>query len=370
MPASNRHEISISAVDDGSIAGSYDARRLPTSDMELGVTEAIQKHVTRHAVTPKPVSQRRLDFEHARPRWLREMASEATGVFVYVYPGIASIAAFTLNDGNAGYGSFLQIGLAFALGIAFAVIICGPVSGGHLNPAITICFAIYKGFPWNKVPRYIAAQTFGGFCAAMVLMIQYWEQMQALKNSLLAKGVTSMNFDGGPGGILCTFPLANQTNLGFLFLIEFFVDSFAAIVIWATLDPSNPFISPASAPFVIGLAYAVMVWGFADISISTNLARDLGARIVAALFYGSDAFSYHHYSWISMLVNIPATIFAVSYYELMMKDSMVNIAGGHAEHEHGTSGLMRHLTKTGSWEDSSEKSHSRHTEYVSRKETV
>jgi glycerol uptake facilitator-like aquaporin len=223
----------------------------------------------------------------------------------------------------------------------------------------------------------------------MMIMIQYWEQMQTLKGQLLAKGHTSMNFEGGPGSILCSFPHPEQTNLGFLFLIEFFVDSFLvcflfflktpdkhtnmcrqALVIWATLDPSNPFIAPSSAPFVIGLGYALMVWGFADITISTNLARDLGARIVAAIFYGADAFSYNHYSWIAMLVNIPASIFAVSYYELMMKDSMVNIANGHAEHENGTDGLMRHLTKTGSWEDRMEKPRGRHTEYVSRKETV
>jgi MIP family channel proteins len=370
MPASNRHEISISTVDDGSTTGSYDARRLRTNDMELGVTEAIHKHVTRHVVAAKPVSQRRLDFEHSRPRWLREMAAEATGVFLFVYPALGSVAAFTLNGEKAAFGSLLQIGFAFAIGIALAVIICGPVSGGHLNPAITICFAMYKGFPWKKVPHYIFSQTFGGFCAAMMIMIQYWEQMQTLKGQLLAKGHTSMNFEGGPGSILCSFPHPEQTNLGFLFLIEFFVDSFLALVIWATLDPSNPFIAPSSAPFVIGLGYALMVWGFADITISTNLARDLGARIVAAIFYGADAFSYNHYSWIAMLVNIPASIFAVSYYELMMKDSMVNIANGHAEHENGTDGLMRHLTKTGSWEDRMEKPRGRHTEYVSRKETV
>lgn len=74
-------------------------------------------------------------------------------------------------------------------------------------------------------------------------------------------------------------------NLGYLFLTEFFVDSFIGLVIWANLDPANLFVSPVSAPFAIGLAYATMVWGFADIAISTNLARDLGTRIVAAILW-------------------------------------------------------------------------------------
>jgi len=59
-------------------------RRLQTNDMEIGATEAAQRHARRYVVPPKPVSQRKLDFEHSRPRWMREMAAEALGVFFYV----------------------------------------------------------------------------------------------------------------------------------------------------------------------------------------------------------------------------------------------------------------------------------------------
>lgn len=52
-------------------------------DIELGVSEVLKRHVTRHVHEDEPVSQRRLDFENARPRLLREMAAEATGVFFY-----------------------------------------------------------------------------------------------------------------------------------------------------------------------------------------------------------------------------------------------------------------------------------------------
>lgn len=139
-------------------------------------------------------------------------------------------------------------------------------------------------------------------------------------------------------------------------------------MIWAVLDPANPFVAPASAPWAIGLAYAVMVsqrarfplgmqlevtninatqiWGFADVTISTNLARDLGTRIVAAIFFGREAFSYKNYSWISILVNVPATLFATGYYEMLMRDSLQKIGGGHAVHEDGEEGLALHLTKT------------------------
>ena len=100
---------------------------------------------------------------------------------------------------------------------------------------------------------------------------------------------------------------------------------------------------------MIGLAYANMIWGFANVTISTNLARDLGTRIVAAIFFGGDAFN--RYSPIAILVNIPATIFATTYYELVLRDSIQRMAQGHGQHEEGEEGLVRHLTKVGMLEE-------------------
>jgi len=334
-------------VENGHTTG-YEARRLHTNDMEIGVTDAVQRHVQRNVVAPKPVTQRKLDFEHSRPRWFREMAAEALGVFFYVYPGIASQASFFLNGTEPAFGSIFQIGLAYAIGIAFAIIVCGPTSGGHFNPAITLCFAVWQGFPWSKVPRYIFAQIFGSFLAGLLLVGQYHPQLTLLAAELRSKGM-SPNSLGGPGSILCSFPAASETNYGYLVFIEFFVDSFIGLVIWAVLDPANPFIAPSSAPFVIGLAYANMVWGFANVTISTNLARDLGTRIVAAIFYGGDAFN--KYAPIAILVNVPATLFATLVYEVLLKDSFAIIAKGHNVHEDGEEGLTRHLTKTGTLEE-------------------
>lgn len=327
--------------------GGQDMRRLHTHDMEIGITEAAQRHAQRHVVHPKPVSQRKLDFEHSRPRWVREMAAEAIGVFFYVYPGIASQASFFLNKTEPIFGSLFQIGWAYAIGIAFAIITCGATSGGHFNPAVTICLAVWQGFPWKKVPYYIFAQIFGSFLAGLVVVGQYHPQMMSLAAGFKALGM-SPNSLGGPGSILCSFPGAGQTNYGYLFFIEFFVCSFIGIIIWSVLDPANPFISPTSAPWAIGMAYACMIWGFASVTISTNLARDLGTRIVAAIFFGGDAFS--RYAPIAIFVNIPATLFATAVYEMILRDSIAIIGQGHNTHVDGDEGLLRHLTKTGTIE--------------------
>lgn len=200
-------------------------------------------------------------------------------------------------------------------------------------------------------------------------MGMYHQQLSEFESSLREAGHTgSMVFNGGPASVLCSIPNGNQTNLGYLFFIEFFVDAYIVsfifpfppfsspshqltlpqqgIIIWAVLDPANPFVSASSAPFAIGLGYATMIWGWAPATISTNLARDLGTRIVAAIFYGGEVFSFHNYSWIAILVNIPATIFATAYYEFLMRDSLRKIGKGAALHEHGEEGLALHLTKT------------------------
>lgn len=67
------------------MAESNHLERLHTHDMELGVTDVLQRHISRHVVPAAPVSERKLRFEHSRPRVLRECMAEATGVFFYVY---------------------------------------------------------------------------------------------------------------------------------------------------------------------------------------------------------------------------------------------------------------------------------------------
>jgi hypothetical protein len=176
----------------------------------------------------------------------------------------------------------------------------------------------------------------------------YWPEIKAAKALDIAAHGT-VHFNGGVASIFCAYPNPDQHNQGFLFFQEFFVDSFIGIVIWACLDPANPFMSATVAPWAIGLAYAVMVWGFAGNTISTNLARDLGTRIVVAIFFGGEAFSLDNgYSWISILVNVPATIFATAYYELLMRDSLVALSKGERKYVHGEDGvreLVRSLTK-------------------------
>ncbi|CAK4031703.1 aquaporin [Lecanosticta acicola] len=319
--------------------------RLHTDEMELGTTEAIRNHYERKVVSPVPISQRRLNFEHSRPRFLRECIAEATGTFFYVFPGVATIAAMTTKDFSPTFGNILTIGLAFGFGIVFAIITCAPVSGGHFNPAISVAFATFQGFPWRKVPHYVISQIIGSFIAGLLVMGMYHQQIEVLVAETIKAGKPLIT-SGSPASILVSLPADNQT-LGYLFLVEWFVDSFIAVIIWACLDPANPFIAPSSVPFVIGLGYAVTTWGFGGLTITQNMARGLGCRLVAAIFYGPGDFTYKYYSWIAILVNVPATVFGGAYYELVMRDSLQTLGAGAARYEGEEEDLALHLSKTG-----------------------
>lgn len=78
--------------------------------------------------------------------------------------------------------------------IALAIVVCGPVSGPHINPCFTICFALFKGFPWRKVPQYIASQIFGGFIAGLLVYVNYKQPLDQITDALKAAGLEAQIF--------------------------------------------------------------------------------------------------------------------------------------------------------------------------------
>lgn len=231
-------------------------------------------------------------------------------------------------------------------GAAFAVISRAPTSGGHFNPAVTIALAVWQGFPWWKVPIYILSQTAGAFMGSLLIMGALWPQIRVL-NTAFADARKPLVAQGAPVSILCAWPDPSESNLGHVFLKEFLVDTFIGVVIWATLDPANPFIKPGCIPPVLGAAYASMIWDFGSLALSTNLARDLGARLVAAVFYGVEAFTHWGYAPIALLVNIPATLLAAAFHEVVLRDSLAIIGRGEMRLEERDVALCRNLCRMG-----------------------
>jgi len=68
----------------------------------------------------------------------------------------------------------LSINLGWAVGVAVGVLVSSGMSGGHLNPAVTLALAVWRGFSWKKVPTFIAAQLLGGIVGAAIIYANYF----------------------------------------------------------------------------------------------------------------------------------------------------------------------------------------------------
>jgi len=288
-------------------------------------------HVWVGEVVPRPGFLRRWEYRrHRQVHHAVELFSEFMGVFFYTWIGIGSTITFALSNitQQPGLSSIFQVGAAYGIGIVMALSVCVATSGGHINPCITITFALFRGFPWKKVPTYIAAQILGAYVACFVAYLQYKDVIHELEGALMESGkYEALQFT--PQGVAGAFALyANPGKpLGLIFFNEFAVDVLLATVIWAALDPSNFIATPVSGPWIVGLAYAAAIWGYGPANLAANSARDIGSRLFALTIWGKPA-AGGAYAAIAALTNIPATIIAFLGYEFIHWDSNRHVAPG------------------------------------------
>jgi aquaporin NIP len=95
------------------------------------------------------------------------LVSEAIGTFALVFVGCGAI----MVDAETGALGQVGISVAFGLVIMTMVYAVGHVSGAHLNPAVTLAFALTRRFPWRLVAGYWVAQVVGAVCAALLLRV-------------------------------------------------------------------------------------------------------------------------------------------------------------------------------------------------------
>ena len=98
---------------------------------------------------------------------------EFIGTLVLVLLGDGVVASTVLKQSKGYNGGWVVITIAWGLAVMCGVLIAGPYSGAHLNPALSIGLAAAGSFPWASVPGYVAAQLLGGFCGAVLVYIYY-----------------------------------------------------------------------------------------------------------------------------------------------------------------------------------------------------
>ncbi len=105
------------------------------------------------------------DFKDPRQEW-RRLVSEALGTFFLV---LAAAGGGMMGHAFPGVISHTDAVVAPALTVLGIILFMGKVSGAHLNPAVSIAFALRRDFPWQRVPGYIVVQLIGATLAALFL---------------------------------------------------------------------------------------------------------------------------------------------------------------------------------------------------------
>src|SRR5437667_1179865 len=117
---------------------------------------------------------------NGKPSLLAELVAEFLGTFVLILFGVGVVAMVVLfpssNPGDIIHGGYTNITLGWGLAVTMGIYIAGKISGAHLNPAVTLALAVFRGFSWGKVVPYIAVQVAGAFFAASMI---YWNYLPA-----------------------------------------------------------------------------------------------------------------------------------------------------------------------------------------------
>jgi MIP family channel proteins len=206
----------------------------------------------------------------------REAAAEFLGTMLLITFGVGVVAQVVLGGG--GHGDYLSINLAWGLAVTFGVYAALGVSGAHLNPAVTLAFAVHRGFPWSKCLPYMTAQMAGAFAGAAIVYLTYAEALAVFDG-----GVRQVTGAQATAGIFATYPQPFLT-LGAGFLDQVVGTALLVGGVMLLVDQRNA--APPAwllPPLVGALVVAIgMSFGF-NAGYAINPARDLGPRLFTAL---------------------------------------------------------------------------------------
>ncbi|KAG1274295.1 hypothetical protein G6F65_010550 [Rhizopus arrhizus] len=218
----------------------------------------------------------------------REFLAEFIGTVILVLLTCGFCAEQILNIEESK--SWLTSSFGSGLSVLIGICVSGHVSGAHLNPAVTIAFCIFSGFPIRKVPSYIIAQLLGAFAGAALLYI------------IIEPAI--VQFDGGQryilgekstAGIFGTYPPL-YVGIGSAIASEIVGTAMLLLVIMVTGHPNNlPYKTAQGAMIALGITTISLCIGYTS-GFSLNPARDFGPRLFTAIAgWGFDVFKFFQY---------------------------------------------------------------------------
>lgn len=209
-----------------------------------------------------------------------------------------------------GLNTFLGIQLAHFLGIAFGIYISGGISGGHVNPAVTLAMALIGRVRWSFVPFYFIGQFLGAFASAPVIYGVYFEPL----NEIATKGAELGIWATRPWEKSTTGMAIGDTIVGTFILV---------IVIMAVTDKRNLGVPSSMVPIAVGMGAMGAGLGFGVNGFALNPARDFGPRCFECILNGSGQLrtinQVDFYFWIPGLIPFVGAFAAAVIYLLFIE---------------------------------------------------
>jgi aquaporin Z len=227
-------------------------------------------------------------------RSVRSYVAEFLGTFILVFVGTAVATLQRFIPGHEGTG-WLEISFAFGFTLLVLVLVIGPVSGCHINPAVTIAMGLAGKLDWKKAPGYIIAQLAGALAASGVLLV-------------LLKGLPLYDFaQHGLGAN----ENPHEMSLGALFGWELVMTALFLLVIFSATRSDVP--GGFAALAIGGFLFVAHLIGAQLGDSSLNPARSFGP----ALFVGGAALKV---LWVFVVAPILGGIVGWVLYRLIYSD--------------------------------------------------
>ncbi|AQS65846.1 MIP/aquaporin family protein [Streptomyces pactum] len=249
-----------------------------------------------------------------------ELSAEFAGTMILILFGCGVVAQVVaggaLTDPEGGLGNHDSIAWAWGLGVTLGVYVAARLSGAHINPAVTVALAVFKGFPWRKVVPYALAQTAGAFVAALVVRWNYTEALAKADPGHTIK--TQFVFSTLPANGNTALPVHEWGA----FRDQVIGTAILLLLILALTDMANTPPGANLAPFIIGLIVVAIGMAFGtNAGYAINPARDFGPRLASFLtgYGGAWRDQYGNlYFWVPIIGPLIGGVLGAGLYKVFV----------------------------------------------------
>ncbi len=237
---------------------------------------------------------------------------EFLGTFVLLLLGGGVVACVNLTKSKGVGGGWVTITIAWGLAVMCGVLIAGPYSGAHLNPALSVGLAVAGKFAWSDVLPYIIAQMAGGILGGLAVYVFYKDHFDVTEDKDIKLAV------------FCTSPAIRNFRRN---LVCEILGTFVLVLVILFMSEEANIAKMGDSPIGLGtigalpVAFLIVVIGMSlggTTGYAINPARDLGPRIAHAIAPIKDKGSSDwEYSWVPIVGPVIGAITAALVFAVV-----------------------------------------------------